>query len=123
MQHSGGGATVRISRLLAWLREVFWALPDVRRLWSKPMLEGRDRRIKALESKAAAVEGRNRELEGRLAFKKREAEVMRRVQEASSRKDSLWERLGDYGVRRPRLLRWVLIGVGALLFVVMLTRC
>jgi len=94
---------------------------------SKPLTVGvlgkREVRIKELESVVEVEEAKNRELEERLEFKRREDEVLDRVRGARAREKKLWELLGEYGTKRSGLLKWVLIGGGLLLLILLMFTC
>jgi len=90
---------------------------------AKSLAERRAEYIAKLERTAGVEEAKLKELEERLEFKRREASVLARVRAARQRRRKLWELLGEYGVGRPRLLRWVLIGVGVLILFLLFKAC
>jgi len=106
------------SRLFGALRMFFGKLKVVR-----PLVERRSERISKLESIATSEEEKNKELEAHLEFKRREHEALGKIQAARTRRERLQGQLGEYGVRRPRLLRWGLIGGGVILVLVWLIKC
>ena len=83
--------------------------------------------IRSLESVAEVEEAKSKELEGRLEFKKKEEEVLVRVQKARARKRRLGELLGEYGTPRnpwsTRLLVTLGLGVGFVLLLTLLGSC
>lgn len=90
---------------------------------SETLSQLRNDHIGKLEKTAEDEEAQNRELEERLEFKRREDEVLGRIRGARSHRAKLWELLGEYGTRRPRLLRWVIIGVGLFVLLSLLIMC
>ncbi len=128
MQLSGVGGMVVLRsvrllsvRLLAALR---WLLSGGQLKAAKlgvamSLTEVRAAHIRKLEKAAEIEEERNKALEANLEFKVNEEVVLARIKVARSQRERLWERLGEYGTRRPRLLRWVLIGVAVLLILLL----
>jgi len=92
---------------------------------AKTLIERRDDYVRNLEKTAAEVEAKNTVLEEQLAFKKRVAEVVGRIQEAESRSQCLRERLVEYGFRKShmRLRWWVFGGAFLILLLLLFVRC
>jgi hypothetical protein len=89
----------------------------------KSVSERRAEYIAKLEKVAELEEARNKVLEERLEFKRREAEVLARIKAARRHRRRLWELLGEFGVRKPGLLRWVLLGAFALILFLVVKAC
>lgn len=111
--------SVLFSRVGRFLRSLLWL-----RGTAQSVSERRNEYIAQLEYAAAAEEARNKELEERLEFKKREHTVLERIQGARSRKRKLGELLGEYSVQKR--FSWklpVILGGAFILLLLLFSQC
>lgn len=85
-----------------------------------PPPEYTEARIKYLQSTAEAEEAKTKEVEERLAYKRREREIVDRIQTTRAERLRLQADLGTYRRQRPRISIWVIVGGLALLFIILL---